>query len=167
MTAVPNVESSVVVRPAERADLLAVMRIERHSFAQPWPFEPFQHYLGHPGFLVAVDTVPATAQDSDASVVESPVIGFVVGDVIRIRGQPLGHVKDLAVHPDRRGEGVGSMLLREILGVLSDAETVKLEVRASNEGARSLYRQFGFEPHRRDTRYYDNGEDAIVMIRER
>ncbi|PSQ44249.1 ribosomal-protein-alanine N-acetyltransferase RimI [Halobacteriales archaeon SW_7_68_16] len=46
------------------------------------------------------------------------------------------------------------------------AGSVKLEVRASNEDARSLYRSYGFEPLRRVPRYYDDGEDAIVMIRE-
>ena len=38
-----------------------------------------------------------------------------------------------------------------------------LEVRSSSEGARELYRQFGFVPAGIRKRYYDNVEDAIVM----
>jgi ribosomal-protein-alanine N-acetyltransferase len=41
---------------------------------------------------------------------------------------------------------------------------VKLEVRESNDRARSLYRRFGFERHHTVPRYYDDGEDALVLV---
>jgi ribosomal-protein-alanine N-acetyltransferase len=41
---------------------------------------------------------------------------------------------------------------------------VKLEVRDSNDVARSLYRDVGFEPARRVPGYYEDGEDALVMV---
>jgi ribosomal-protein-alanine N-acetyltransferase len=42
-----------------------------------------------------------------------------------------------------------------------------LEVRASNDGAREMYRRFGFEETGRRPRYYrDNAEDAILMTLE-
>lgn len=158
MTTVPEESAPVRLRPAERADLLAVMRIERASFPQPWPYDAFRRYLDRPGFLVAVDH-RGEGVDGD------PVVGYIVADLVRNYGRPLGHVKNLAVHPDRRGEGVGSALLSRVLTVLSNARTVKLEVRASNDPAKELYRRFGFEPMRRVERYYDDGEDAIVMVR--
>ncbi|NGM70310.1 ribosomal protein S18-alanine N-acetyltransferase [Natronolimnobius sp. AArcel1] len=144
-----------VIRPAERADLLAVVRIEDASFAQPWPYDAFERFLGEPGFLVA------TPADSDAS-----VLGYIVSDSSVTYGRTLGHVKDIAVHPDRRGSGVGSALLRHSIAVLAarGAETIKLEVRRSNEGAKRLYRSFGFEPLRRVPGYYEDGEDAIIML---
>jgi ribosomal-protein-alanine N-acetyltransferase len=154
--------TSVRVRRAERADLLAVMGIERASFSQPWPYDAFQRFVGDAGFLVAVDD--ATDAPSDDSVVDPPVVGYVVADVVPNHGRPIGHIKDIAVDPDRRGEGVGSTLVESALHVV-DASAVKLEVRESNETARRLYRRFGFEPSRRVPRYYDGGEDAIVMVR--
>ena len=150
---------TVRIRSVERADLLAVMSIERASFRQPWPYRAFRRYLDRSGFLVAVDT-DGEGPDGD------PVVGFVVSDLIQNYGRPLGHVKDLAVHPDRRGEGIGSVLLARALATLSEASSVKLEVRESNEAARNLYRGFGFEPMRQMPRYYDDGEDAMVMVRE-
>jgi ribosomal-protein-alanine N-acetyltransferase len=170
VTVPPDAETTAEVRPAERADLLAVLRIERQSFPQPWPYEAFQRFLDTPGFLVAVDDanrpLSGNADDDENPLVQSPVVGYVVADVVRSRGQPIGHIKNLAVHPDRRGAGFGSALLERALEVLSVTETVKLEVRASNDGARSLYRRFGFERFRRVEGYYRNGEDALVMIRE-
>jgi len=139
------------VRRAERADLLAVHRIEQASFPQPWLFGAFEQYLAQPGFLVA---------EGDA------VIGYVVADTVREHGRPLGHVKDLAVHEERRGEGVGSLLLDRSLSVLDarGVREVKLEVRESNEAARGLYRDRGFEYRRTVDSYYSDGEDALVLV---
>ncbi|WP_265109134.1 ribosomal protein S18-alanine N-acetyltransferase [Halosolutus halophilus] len=149
-----NGTEGLSIRPAERADLLAVVRIENASFSQPWPYDAFERFLGEPGFLVATR--------------DGRVAGYVVADVTENFGRDLGHIKDIAVHPDRRDSGIGSALLSQAIGVLGayGADTVKLEVRESNEDAKRLYREFGFEPLRRVPGYYDNEEDAIVMLRK-
>ena len=146
-------DDDISVRPAQRVDLLAVVSIENASFEQPWPYEAFEGFLGDPGFLVA---------DRDGR-----VAGYVVADVNRSLGHRFGHVKDIAVHPDHRGEGIGSILLARALGVVAGrgADSVKLEVRRSNHAAQQLYREFGFEPLRVVSGYYHDDEDAIVMIR--
>lgn len=143
------------IRKAERADLLAVVRVENAAFSQPWPYDAFERFLGEPGFLVAVES-------------ETDVVGYVVADITSNYGRELGHIKDIAVHPERRGEGVGSALLSRSIAALAarGADTVKLEVRRSNDGAKRLYREFGFEPLRRVPGYYDDDEDAIIMIRK-
>lgn len=163
MTTAPDARSDVRIREAEAADLLAVVRIERASFPQPWPYDAFERYLDAPGFLVAVDE-----GDGEDAVDTQNVVGYVVADFVPNHGRGLGHVKDLAVHPDRRGEGLGATLLEAALSKLAaqSARTVKLEVRESNDRARSLYEEFGFEPLRRVPRYYDDGEDALILVRD-
>lgn len=142
---------SVAIRQAERADLIEVHRIETSSFEQPWPFRAFDRFLEEPGFLVA--------DDADG------IVGYVVADTVRERGWHLGHVKDLAVHPQKRGDGVGSRLLERALHALAarGVSRVKLEVRESNRGARRLYDRFGFERHHVIPGYYEDGEDALVL----
>jgi ribosomal-protein-alanine N-acetyltransferase len=142
------------IRRAERADLLAVSRIEDASFPQPWPYSVFDRFLDEPGFLVATE--------GDA------VVGYVVADVVPNHGRAIGHVKDLAVHPDRRDGGFGRRLLAHALTELADqgATTVKLEVREDNDAAIHLYHTFDFQTLRRVPGYYDNGDDAYVMVRE-
>ncbi|MDY6819446.1 MAG: ribosomal protein S18-alanine N-acetyltransferase [Halobacteriales archaeon] len=143
---------TVRIRPAKRADLLAVLGIEQQSFSQPWPYDAFERFLDAEAFLVALDG--------------SGVLGYIVADRIPNHGQPIGHVKDLAVQPDRRGEGIGTQLLDRGLAALATAgvRRVKLEVRVGNHRARSLYTSFGFDIHHRVPRYYDDGEDAAVMV---
>ena len=147
-----DVVDDVTVREAEQADLLSVYRIEKRCFPQPWPFSAFERFLGEPGFLVADDG--------------ERVVGYVVSNLVPNHGRDIGHVKDLAVHPDARGRGVGRTLLERALVSLSidGASLVKLEVREGNDPALSLYRDVGFEPMRRVPRYYEDGEDALLMV---
>ena len=160
-------ESGVTVRQAERADLLAVFHIEQEAFPQPWPFSAFEGFLGEPGFLVAQAT--GTSPRETATVGDDGrVVGYVVADTVPNHGEAIGHVKDIAVATECRGDGLGRRLLGQALRVLADegAASVKLEVRRSNDVARALYADFGFEHQGTVPRYYDNGEDALVLVRE-
>jgi len=152
-TTTPREAPAPEIRPAARADLLEVFRIEQASFPQPWPYSAFEGFLDAPGFLVAVGG--------------DGVVGYVVADTVPNHGRPIGHVKDIAVRPDRRGEGIGASLLERALSTLAGEGTsrVKLEVRAGNDAAIRLYRRFGFTHHHTVPRYYDDGEDALVMVR--
>ena len=154
----PAAPDPPTVRAAERADLLEVHRIEQTVFPQPWPFSALESYLGEDGFLVAETEDPTTAPT---------VAGYVVADTVPNHGTPLGHVKDLAVRPDHRRQGVATTLLSRALGVLAatGAGSVKLEVRADNDGAQRLYRAFDFEHRKTIPNYYSNGANAYVMVR--
>lgn len=152
MTAVPDTE--IAVRTAQQADLLAVVRIEQASFPQPWPLQAFDWFLGEPGFLVAERN--------------NTIVGYILANATTNHGRPIGHVKDFAVHPDHRGDGVGTRLLQQTLAGLGmrGIHTVKLEVREGNDPAISLYRQHGFTHRQTVSHYYPNGEDALIMVYE-
>lgn len=149
----PASRTEVGIRGATRADLLDIYGIEKRSFDQPWPYAAFERQLDAPGFLVAED--------------DSEIVGYVVADRVSDHGAAVGHVKDLAVVPDRRGEGIGSRLLSSALVevYVAGADRVKLEVRESNDAAQALYESFDFELHHVLPGYYDDGEDAYVMVR--
>ncbi|MFB6267074.1 MAG: ribosomal protein S18-alanine N-acetyltransferase [Halodesulfurarchaeum sp.] len=148
------------IRQATQADLLPVLRIEREVFEHPWSLASFQQFLGIPGFLVMDDPRPTGPVGDD-------VAGYVVADTVREGSERVGHVKDLAVKPERQGAGRGSALLERALALLRSAEVgeVRLEVRPSNEAARALYRRYGFERSGRRRNYYPDGEDALILAR--
>ena len=144
--------ADATIRRVERADLLSVVRIERACFSDPWPYDAFEQMVREPAFLVAER--------------EGAVVGYVIADVTPNHGRDIGHIKDLAVHPEMRSEGLGRALLRSVLARLrgSGAAVVRLEVRESNAVARSLYADEGFAPVRRVSNYYRDGEDALVLV---
>lgn len=145
--------SPLSIEPAARTDLLTVYRIEQECFPQPWPYAAFEHHLEAEAFLLARQT--------------GTIVGYVVGDLVDGFPGPVGHVKDLAVHPEYRRRGIARRLLARALVDLDDAGAVRaeLEVRRSNDAARALYDEFGFERRGLRSGYYTDGEDAIVMTR--
>ncbi|WP_049934908.1 ribosomal protein S18-alanine N-acetyltransferase [Haloplanus natans] len=157
--AAPTTPAGVTIRGAEQSDLGSIVDIERAAFDQPWPYTAFERFLDEPGFLVAVES--SVEHDGPDA-----VVGYVVGDVTPNFGRDIGHVKDLAVADAARHRGIGrSLLVRSLVTLEVDgAEVVKLEVRESNDAARTLYRDVGFETARRVPRYYRDGEDALVMV---
>lgn len=78
-------------------------------------------------------------------------------------------IMTIAVAPERRGEGHGTVLLTALLDRAADAGAtqVLLEVRADNEAAIGLYQRHGFgELHRRRGYYQPGAVDALIMKRE-
>ena len=76
------------------------------------------------------------------------------------------HITILAVHPQYHRQGLGQALLYSLLKTARDCglERATLEVRASNNGAISLYEKFGFKiAGRRPCYYKDNEEDALIL----
>ena len=75
------------------------------------------------------------------------------------------HVLNIAVHPESRRLGIGTVLLTEAIAEAKStgAGLVTLEVRRSNLPARQLYRKFDFEERCLRRNYYGPGEDAVIM----
>ena len=76
------------------------------------------------------------------------------------------HITVLGIHPDYQGQGLGQLLLTNLLNLarVRDLERATLEVRQSNQVALSLYQKFGFKAAGKRKKYYQNPEeDAIVL----
>lgn len=77
------------------------------------------------------------------------------------------HLLNVAVDPNERRRGHGRRLVEEVIDYARTHEAAKvlLEVRVSNAAAVALYEGLGFEEFNRRPRYYDDGEDAIEMMK--
>lgn len=91
------------------------------------------------------------------------------GDIIAYYGFysiiPETHIANLAVREDKRGLGLGNVVLERLLSqaiMLGNSEFT-LEVRPSNEKAIALYQKYGFKVEGRRRNYYGDGEDALIM----
>jgi len=76
------------------------------------------------------------------------------------------HVNKIATDLRLRHRGYGRMLLEDALARARSmgAAAVTLEVRVSNDPARQFYRSYGFAEAYRRRSYYQDGEDALVLV---
>ncbi|MFD0655827.1 ribosomal protein S18-alanine N-acetyltransferase [Thermocatellispora tengchongensis] len=100
------------------------------------------------------------------------VVALVGGEIVGYAGLAAAgdqaDVQTIAVLPEHRGTGIGGMMLAELLAEAGrrGAHSVFLEVRADNPVARGVYEHFGFEQIGVRRRYYEDGTDAITMVRK-
>ncbi len=92
--------------------------------------------------------------------------GFLAGVVGIWMPVDQAHIVVIASRPSERGRGVGELLMIATIAeaMSKGAMNATLEVRKSNNVARSLYRKYGFSDVGMRHRYYaDNREDAVIM----
>jgi ribosomal-protein-alanine N-acetyltransferase len=142
---------SVELRLLGTADLDAVERIERASYAVPWSRAMFAGELAKPGSLC----IGAFHAD-----------GELAGFLVVSRYVDAWHVMNLAVTPDDRRLGLATALMQHLFGLTADdgSRGYTLEVRVSNAAAIQLYERLGFKAKGVRRSYYtDNREDALIM----
>ena len=132
-------------------DLDEVVTIERGSFGMPWSRGAFLYEIEQ-------NRVARCWVLRDDDRVAAYLCLWEIGDEL--------HVTNIAVHPALRRRGLARRLLGAILddGRTRRLRAVTLEVRPTNDEARTLYESFGFRVvGRRRGYYYDTGEDALIM----
>jgi len=142
----------VRIRRMDEADLSAVLRIERASFAVPWTAATFL------GLLRRSDAHLLVAE------VDEALVGYAAVWIVADQAE-LG---DIAVAAGRRRRGIGTRLLLAVFDLVErrGVRELFLEVRVSNDDAQRLYARHGFtEVGRRKDYYTRPREDALVLRR--
>lgn len=143
--------SPVTITSLSPVSIPELVRIENEASPSPWSARLFEDE-----FRCSHSVVLGALQ-------EERLVGFLVYHEVADEH----HILNIAVEKASRRQGVASALLRHLIEASSmPIEMVTLEVRASNEAAQALYRQFAFEEVGCRRGYYaDNQEDAILMTR--
>ncbi len=145
---------SLVLRPMGAGDVDAVLAVERSAFAAGWPLTAFQNEL---------------TQNKMARYIVLEEGGKVTGFGGLWLMLDEAHVVTVAVRPERRRQGLGSLVVHGLLAVAESTgmHAATLECRVSNDAARALYGRYGFyEVGLRRKYYADNEEDAVIMTTE-
>ncbi|MBM7624048.1 ribosomal protein S18-alanine N-acetyltransferase [Sporohalobacter salinus] len=132
-------------------DLKEVLKIERQSFSSPWSFESFKKELIENQFARYLVLKR-----------EEEIIGYIGVWIFLTEA----HITNLAIDPAYRRQGLAKYLLDKffINFLAPRISEVTLEVRESNQAARKLYLDYGFEELGIKKDYYqDNQEDAVIM----
>jgi ribosomal-protein-alanine N-acetyltransferase len=150
------------IRRMSPLDLEEVMVIERAAFLHPWSPELFRRELEHDWSTILVAVEPLTSASGKGS---ERIVGFLIYWLVHDEV----HILNVAVAPENRRKGIARMLMAETerRAHLANAALLTLEVRRSNQGALELYREFEYRAVGVRPNYYvDEGEDAIVMVKE-
>ena len=140
-------------------DLVEVCAIEEMSDLSVWGWEAY-----HNEMQSGMDTIMLVARLASRTA-QFELAGFIVARVI---ADEL-HVNNVAVRPEFRGQGLGSVLLQTTLDRARkrEAKVAQLEVRAGNAAAQKLYHRCGFAAVGRRRNYYRQPtEDALLMSLE-
>ncbi|MBR6308705.1 MAG: ribosomal protein S18-alanine N-acetyltransferase [Lachnospiraceae bacterium] len=140
----------IEVRDLREEDLDEVCAIEESSFSMPWRREDFQGLIEDNNSIYLVIL-------SDDRVVGAAGYTFNGFD---------GYINNVVIDVDYRGQGLGRVLLQELLrvGRKNGVPEFTLEVRASNVPAIKLYESLGFKSEGRRKNFYERPtEDAEVM----
>lgn len=143
----------IVIRTMSERDSSAVWELEKKCFSVPWSEESIRAMFSEKGYwnLTAMD--------------DGSLIGYIGMKAVLDEAD----ITNVAVDPDRRRQGIGKMLLRELLAKAGELgiRRIFLEVRVSNTAARALYEQAGFRTVDGRKNYYEKPkEDAYIMVWE-
>ena len=143
--------SKGIVRPMQMEDLQAILEIERTSFTTPWSLQAFKAELKDNEYARYL------CLELEGQVIGYMGLWFILDE---------GHITNIAIAPNFRGQHWGEYLMRSMMDrmVEQGMERMTLEVRASNSPAQSLYKRLGFATAGVRKGYYaDTQEDALIM----
>lgn len=133
-------------------DVGEIAELEKKCFVIPWSEKSFTDEMNNKlaVYLVAKDN--------------GKCIGYA--GFWNVSGE--GGITNVAVLPQYRKQGIGSMLIKTMIKTARELDIylLTLEVRKSNIAAQGLYNKYGFDIIGERKRYYsDNGEDAWIMTK--
>lgn len=142
-----------MIRYATEEDVFILETIEKELFQNhPWTAKEFLYEIKeNPFAMLFID------ERNDK------IIGYVDLWIQYEQAQ----IANIAVIKERQSEGIGNHLLQIACNSAKEygCENVSLEVRTSNERAKALYEKNGFIEVAVRKDYYEDGEDALLMIK--
>ena len=139
----------MVIRQWTKEDIGVIAEMERRCFHDAWTEEMLSDTLRYPIYncFLAEEEGQVCGYCCLITVCEDAEVGNIAVD-IPFRGQGIAQALMDAMHSRAKEKG---------------ATECFLEVRVSNAPAISLYKKFGYEGYGIRAKYYEDGEDALVM----
>ena len=141
-----------MIRKMTLSDLDEIMEIEKEAFNDHWKRSDFEYELNENEFshMVVFEE-------------ENKVIGMLGYYILFDDAQ----ITTIAVRENCRGKRIASQLMEYLIEDCNRKEcsVLSLEVRKSNQKAINLYNKFEFVEMNIRKGYYEDGEDAIFMMR--
>lgn len=143
---------SIEMRDATTLDIPSLLSIENALFQdEAWSREVFESE-----FALLGTTRTYRVMEENKEIVA--YFGLAIVD-------DTADITTIAVKADFQGRGIGTKLMKEILGIAAskNLRKIMLEVKPENLAAISLYQKFNFEVIGLRRNYYGPSKDALTM----
>lgn len=143
-------ENNLIIEMMTSKDIDGVFEVEKNCFEHHW----------------SKDSLKKELINENARYLVAKLCGKIVGYVGIWLILDEGHITNVAVHSDYRGQKIGDKLVQALVDLCKEnnINSMTLEVRVSNIVAQNLYKKYGFKLAGIRKEYYsDNKEDAVVM----
>lgn len=148
--------AKTLIRRASAADFNTLLEIDQASFPSGVSYDALEL-----SYFMNRSCAETIVLEEDGQ-----IVAFLVLEVHRTRRS--GTIVTLDVRQAYRRKGYATRLLNRSEDILSDfgVEAYDLQVDVTNHGAIRFYKKHGFETVRTLRRYYANGNDAYLMVKE-
>ena len=146
-------EAEIIVRELKVEDSAAVAEMEQQIFSDPW----------------SEKSVMETVQQKQSVCFAAEKAGHLLGYLLAYHAADEAEIARVAVQKEARRQGAAGKLMQALEHYCEEhkMEKLLLDVRESNEAARSFYTKNGFvEDGIRQGFYTNPSEDAVLMSRQ-
>jgi len=139
------------IRPATVEDIPALVAIEQDTYKNPWNERMMRGEV---------------SENSHAHVTVMDYNGIIIGYACFWIIDDEAMLNKLTISKPLQGKKLGQLLLQDTINRIRSAncQRITLEVRVSNLTAQAVYQKASFERIGIRKKYYDDGEDAQVML---
>lgn len=142
-----------MIREAVKEDLQVIVNLENSIFPEdPWSEQNYEYELNENPYACIY------VYEKDGN-----IVGYLDLWITFEQAQ----IANIGVISDYRNQGIATQLMNYAVERCEEqqCENMTLEVRKSNDAAISLYQKYGFIKAGTRKNYYEDGEDAYLMIR--
>ena len=136
-------------------DIDAILPLENELYHKPWQKKDYEYELNENPFAYYLKLVNKDNQE---------IMGFI-GFWIKFEQ---AEITKVSIAKKYQGYKLSKLLMADAEQRirLAECENITLEVRVSNVVAINLYKSCGFNIVATRKKYYENGEDAYLMLKE-
>lgn len=146
---------TIQILPVEISDIGQIVKLEEELYHKPWLEKDYMYELNDNPFAYYFKMI-----DKDTN----EMMGYI-GFWIKFE---FAEITKVSIAKKYQGYKLSKLLMQDAENrmKLAECENCTLEVRVSNTVAINLYKSFGYNIVTTRKRYYENGEDAYLMLKE-
>lgn len=146
---------TIQILEVKNEDINDILIIENELYHKPWKAKDYLYELNDNPFAFYLKMIIKET---------SEVIGFI-GFWIKFEQ---AEITKVSIAKKYQGHKLSKLLMQDAEKriVLAGCNNITLEVRVSNERAINLYKSCGFRIVTTRKKYYENGEDAYLMLKD-